>query len=165
MILPRRSPSISALIAPARAQMIHQFLFQHPARLDEETSIDRLVRHSQPLVVRKLDLQPTGDLFRRPIQRQFTGDDVAQRPVAREYTLLGAQRRPPGSIICSSGAISIAPAVSCNSRLTVEGARPRRAAIDRKDAPVAMPLEMSSRSAKVNAQPARLRTAGAIPPR
>src|SRR6185295_20380480 len=38
------------------------------------------------------------------------------------------------------------------SRLTVDGARPRRAAIVRKDAPDAMPLEMSSRSVSVSAE-------------
>ena len=46
---PDRAPQ-----SPARPQVIHQFLFQHPAGLNEETSIDRLVRHSQALVVRKL---------------------------------------------------------------------------------------------------------------
>src|SRR6478736_4897467 len=94
--------------------MIHQLLLQHAAGLNEETSIDRLVRQTQALVMGEVDLQPTGDLLRRPIQRQFTRDDVAQLPVPREQTLLGAQREPPGTIIRSSSAIPIAPSVACN---------------------------------------------------
>ena len=39
-----------------------------------------------------------------------------------------------------------------------------RSAIDRKVAPEAMPLEMSSRSMSVSAEQARLRCGGAIPP-
>jgi hypothetical protein len=94
--------------------MIHQLLFQHAAGLDEETSIDRLVRQTQALVMGKLDLQPTGDLFRRPIERQFTRDDVAQLPVPREQARLGAQRESPRALIRSSSAIPIAPSVPCN---------------------------------------------------
>ena len=60
----------------------------------------------------EVDLQPTGDLFRRPIQRQFNRDDVAQLPVPREQTLFGAEREPPGTIIGSSSAIPIAPSVA-----------------------------------------------------
>jgi hypothetical protein len=51
------------------------------------------------------------------------------------------------------------------SRLTVEGARPKSAAILRIDGPFERPREMTSRSAIDNDRADRRRTGGAIPPR
>jgi hypothetical protein len=51
--------------------MTHQLLLQHSAGLNEETSIDRLVRHSQALIIGELDLQPTEICSGGPIQRQL----------------------------------------------------------------------------------------------
>ena len=45
-----------------------------------------------------------------------------------------------------------------------EGARFREAAIERMEQPVAMPRDISSRSARVNADLERLRSGGRIPP-
>jgi hypothetical protein len=50
------------------------------------------------------------------------------------------------------------------SRLTVEGERPRKPAIERIDCPTAIPREISSRSASVNDNLERARSAGRIPP-
>jgi hypothetical protein len=50
------------------------------------------------------------------------------------------------------------------SRLIVDGARPSLAAIDRTDSPVTNALEISSRSANVNAVEARTRRGGLNPP-
>jgi len=50
------------------------------------------------------------------------------------------------------------------SRLTVEGERPSNLAIDRTDRCAATPLEITSRSASVNASLERRRWAGRIPP-
>ena len=52
-------------------QMHRQLFLQHAARLNEEAAIDRFVRYLHVLVGRELLLQPAGDLFRRPLQREF----------------------------------------------------------------------------------------------
>src|SRR5882672_2652471 len=46
------------------AQVRRQLLFQHAARLNEETAIDRFVRYLHLLVGRELPLQPARDLLR-----------------------------------------------------------------------------------------------------
>src|SRR5215468_659026 len=53
------------------AQVRRQLLFQHAARLNEETTIDRFVGYLHVLVSRELPLQPARDLLRRPLQRQL----------------------------------------------------------------------------------------------
>jgi hypothetical protein len=54
-------------------QMRRQLLLQYAARLNEETAIDRFVRELHVWVGRELPLQPAGNLFRRPLQREFLG--------------------------------------------------------------------------------------------
>ena len=51
--------------------MRRQLLLQHTAGLNEETAIDRFVRYLHALVGWELLLQPAGDLFRRPLQREL----------------------------------------------------------------------------------------------
>ncbi len=59
---------------PRCAQVRHQLLFQHTAGLNEETSIDRLVRYLHVFIGRELPLQPAGDLLRRPLERELLRD-------------------------------------------------------------------------------------------
>src|SRR6476469_3636794 len=56
---------------PRSTQLRRQLLFQHAAGLDEEAAIDRFVRYLHVLVGWELLLQPTGDLLRRPLQREL----------------------------------------------------------------------------------------------
>ena len=50
--------------AARASQVLQTLLLQGAARLDEETSIDRLVWHATALVVRIDLFEPPGDLFR-----------------------------------------------------------------------------------------------------
>jgi hypothetical protein len=56
--------------------VVHQFFFQYSLRLNEQATVDRFVRHAQALVIGILGLQPSGNLFGRPVQDQFTRNDV-----------------------------------------------------------------------------------------
>ena len=56
------------------------------------------------------------------------------------------------------------PPCRATSRLTVEGERPKPAAIPRIDRPAAIPREISSRSSSTSTAEPRRRAAGAIPP-
>jgi len=58
--------------------MSHQLFFQRSPRLDEQASINGFVGHAHTLVMGILGLQPSGDLFRRPLQRQLTRNDLLQ---------------------------------------------------------------------------------------
>ena len=58
--------------APLRPQMIHQLFLQYSSRLNEQAAINSLVGHVHILVVGITGLQPTGNLFGRPVQDQFT---------------------------------------------------------------------------------------------
>src|SRR5260221_3928972 len=61
---------------------------------------------SHILVVGITGLQPTGNLFGRPVQDQFTRNYLTQPAVAGQKTTLRAQRRPPCPAICVVGTIS-----------------------------------------------------------
>ena len=50
------------------AQAVLQFLLQNPTGLNIEAAVDRYVGHAVLLFVRVLPFEPTGDLFRRPLQ-------------------------------------------------------------------------------------------------
>jgi hypothetical protein len=52
---------------PPSPQPRDQFLPQHPASLDEQAFIDRLVGHPHRLIIDVFNLEPAGYLLRRPI--------------------------------------------------------------------------------------------------
>jgi hypothetical protein len=62
------------------------------------------------------------------------------------------------------GTISRAATMTRDLRLTVDATRSRRLAISRIDEPGAIPREISSRSARVNASRERRRAIGGMPP-
>jgi hypothetical protein len=74
---------------PLGPKMLNQLLFQHSTRLNEQATINRLVRHAQVLVVGMLALQPSGNLFRRPVLHQFTRNDLLQLAVSSQQAWLG----------------------------------------------------------------------------
>src|SRR3989442_13720974 len=70
-----------AAYTPLGPQVPNQLLFQRSARLNEQTAVNGLVGHAHTLVVGILGLQPSGNLLRRPVQNQFTRNDLLQLPV------------------------------------------------------------------------------------
>src|SRR6266849_471047 len=103
--LPARAGMSRAAHAPVRAQVVQQLLFQYSARLNEQATVNRLVGHSQALVIGMLGLQPSGNLLRRPVQDQFTRNDVPQLAVHSQKAALRSQRPFPGLLICGMSAI------------------------------------------------------------
>src|SRR5580704_2088677 len=91
--------------APLRPQVVHQLFFQYSPRLNEQATVNRLVGHSHAPVVGILGLQPPGNLFRRPVQDQFTRNPVSQLAVHGQKAALGAQRRVPSLVIRLMSAI------------------------------------------------------------
>src|SRR6266487_2461872 len=87
-------------------QVRDEFLLQRPSRLDEQGQVDRLVRHPHSLVVGKLDLQPAGNLRRRPVFPQLRGDDPAQSRPAGQFAALRSPRTLPGAPIGLGGAVT-----------------------------------------------------------
>ena len=82
-----------------------------------------------------------------------------------QATGLRPQGRLPGLGVGLVSSILRAPAMAGHLSVTVELARPRCWAMTRIEQPLAIPREMSSRSAHVSARRERRRTGGAIPPR
>jgi hypothetical protein len=100
--------------APLEPKMLNQLLFQHSARLNEQTAINRFVGHAHILVVGILHLQPSGNLFRRPVQDQFTRNDLLQLHVEGKKASFGPQGRLPGFLIGITRTILRSPAMACD---------------------------------------------------
>jgi hypothetical protein len=109
--------------------------------------------------------EPFRNLFRRPVQDQFTGDHRTQLPVEGKQARPGPQSRLPSLMVGFTGSVQGTAAVAYHLRLTVDGARSSPLAISRIDEPEAIPRDMPSRSASVSVRSERRRTAGTIPPR
>src|SRR6202167_2976133 len=91
--------------APLRPQVVQQLFFQCSPGLNEQATVNRFVGHAQALVVGILVLQPPGNLFGRPVQDQFTRNDVPQLALDAQQTLLRPQGRNPSLLICIMGTI------------------------------------------------------------
>src|SRR5260370_1144433 len=85
--------------APLRPQVVHQLFFQYSPRLDEQAAVNGFVRHVHAPVVGILRLQPSGNLFGRPVQNQFTRNNLSQRlsrlPSASDLALLDRRKSKP----------------------------------------------------------------------
>lgn len=79
--------------------MLLELFFQHPTRLNEEASIDGLVRHLQALIIQIGPLEPAGDLFRRPVHRQLAGHYTPEPAIQRESTEFRTTCAIPGGLI------------------------------------------------------------------
>src|SRR6185437_2336592 len=64
-----------------------------------------LVGHSQALIIGILSLQPAGNLLERPVQDQFTRNDLPQPRVQGQKAPLRSQRCLPGLAIRLMSAI------------------------------------------------------------
>src|ERR1700680_2129844 len=91
--------------APLRPQVVHQLSFQYATGLNEQATVDGLVRHADALVVGILLLQPPGNLLGRPVQDQFTRNDVPQLAVHGQQAALGSQSRLPSLSVRIMGTI------------------------------------------------------------
>jgi len=85
--------------------VVQQLFFQYSPRLNEKTAVNGFVRHAHALVIGIVHLQPSGNLFGRPVQQQFTRNDVPQLAVDGKETLLRSQGRVPGLVIRVMGVI------------------------------------------------------------
>jgi hypothetical protein len=65
-------------------QVRQELFFQHTTRLDEETAVDRLVRHPPTLIVAKRSFKPSGNLLRRPVEPELGRDRAGQSRVLRQ---------------------------------------------------------------------------------
>src|SRR5258705_12071084 len=85
--------------------MLDQRFFEHAACLDEQTAIDRLVRHPECLILGVVALQPPGDLLRRPVASEVRGHDSPQVWVPRKLTRLRTPGPTPGLPIRGRGTV------------------------------------------------------------
>jgi hypothetical protein len=76
--LPADTRVLRAAYAALGPKMSNQLFLQHSSRLNEQATVNRFVGHAHTLVIEILGLQPSGDLFRRPVQHQFTRNDFLQ---------------------------------------------------------------------------------------
>jgi hypothetical protein len=77
--------------APLRSQVVHQLFFKYSPSLNEQAAVNGFVGHSHARVIGIPDLEPSGNLFGRPVQDQFTRHDVPQLAVHGKKTPLGSQ--------------------------------------------------------------------------
>src|SRR5215475_4265653 len=97
---------------PLRAQLVHQLFFQYAPRLNEQAAVDGLVRHAHALVVGTASFQPSGNLLGRPVQHQFTRNDIAQLAVHGKQTTFRPQCQNPSLPICIMRTVGWAAAMA-----------------------------------------------------
>src|ERR1700674_648247 len=102
-----------AYAAPG-SQVLPQLLFQHSARLNEQASVNGFVGHTHALIIGILGFQPAGNLLRRPVQNQFTRNDVPQLQVDGKKAALGPQGRLPGFSVRLTGSIRRTATMTCD---------------------------------------------------
>ena len=83
----------SRVLRPAYAalgsQVLQQLLFQRSTGLNEQASVNGFVGHAHALIIGILGFQPAGNLLRRPVQNQFTRNDVPQLQLMERRQRLG----------------------------------------------------------------------------
>ena len=87
------------------SQVLQQLFFQRSTRLNEQAAVNGFVGHTHALIIGILDFQPAGDLLGRPVQNQFTRNDVPQLQVDGKKAALGPQGRLPGCAVGWTGSI------------------------------------------------------------
>src|SRR6266478_4863546 len=96
---------LRAADATLGSQVPKQLFLQHSARLNEQAAVNGFVGHAQALVIGILGFQPSGNLFRRPVQNQFTRNELPQLHMDRKKAPLGPQGRLPGFAVGLVGSI------------------------------------------------------------
>src|SRR6202047_3327481 len=105
---------LRAAYATLGSQVPKQLFLQHSSRLNEQATVNGFVGHTHALVIGILGFQPTGNLFRRPVQNQFTRNDVPQLHMDRKKTPFGPQCRLPGFAVRLTGSIRRAATMPCD---------------------------------------------------
>src|SRR5277367_4832854 len=90
---------LRAAEAALGSQVPQQLFLQRSPRLDEQATVNGFVGHAHTLVLGILGLQPSGDLFRRPLQQQFTRNDLLQLLLESKKAGFRPQSRVPGLLI------------------------------------------------------------------
>src|ERR1017187_8716864 len=106
--------ALRAAYAALGPKVPNQLFFQYSSRLNEQATVNGLVRHAQALVLGILDLQSSGNLFRRPVQNQFTRNDLLQLLVDGKKAVFGSQSRLPGLVTRFTGSIDRTATVACH---------------------------------------------------
>src|ERR1700731_2592832 len=105
---------LRAAYATLGSQVPKQLFLQHSSRLNEQATVNGFVGHTHALVIGILGFQPAGNLLRRPVQNQFTRNDVAQLQVDGKKAALGPQGRLPGFSVRLTGSISRTGPMTCH---------------------------------------------------
>src|SRR5271167_205668 len=90
---------LRAAEAALGSQVPQQLFLQRSSRLDEQATVNGFVGHAHTLVLGILGLQPSGDLFRRPLQHQFTRNHLLQLLMESKKAGFRPQSRLPGLLI------------------------------------------------------------------
>src|SRR6266852_2590514 len=96
------------------SQVPDQLFLQHSASLNEQTTVNRFVGHAHALVIGILALQPSGNLFRRPIQNQFTRNNLLLLHMDSKKTPLGPQCQLPGLVVSFISSILRTATMACH---------------------------------------------------
>src|ERR1700690_350065 len=105
---------LRAAYAALGSQVPKQLFLQHSSRLNEQATVNGLVGRAHGLIFPILGLQPTGNLFRRPVQNQFTRNEPLQVHMDRKKAPLGPQGRLPGFVVGFAGSIHRTATMTCN---------------------------------------------------
>ncbi len=81
-------PAYAALASP----VLQQLLLQRSTGLNEQAAVHGFVGHRQALLIGIRGFQPAGNLLGRPVQNQFTRNDVPQLRVDRKRAAPGGAR-------------------------------------------------------------------------
>src|ERR1700681_613213 len=105
---------LRAAYATLGSQLPHQLFLQHSTCLYEYATVNRFVGHAHALVIWILEFQPSGNLFRRPIQNQITRNYLLQLHMDGKKTPLWPQGRLPGLVIRCVGSILRMATMTCH---------------------------------------------------
>jgi hypothetical protein len=122
-----------------------------PPRCGSSTS--RVVRLLTIPGIRPRRSRAPRDLIGRPQLLKPLGR-LVDEPTRSELARLGPLRLLPGSLVCVPGRVTLPGAFAATSRVTTDGTRPIRRAIELSDSSARMPMTISSRSVMLE-QPGR----------
>ena len=90
-------------------------LSKHPAGLNEQTAIDRLVGHLITLAFRMGSVQPAGYLLGRPISSQLAGHRLSQPGISRQLTAFRAAGSFPGILVSQRRSVAVVASIPARS--------------------------------------------------
>jgi hypothetical protein len=74
------------------SHVLQQLLLQRSTGLNEQASVNGFLGDTHALIIGILGFQPAGNLLRRPVQNQFTRNDVLQLQVDGKKAALGSMQ-------------------------------------------------------------------------